>query len=210
MRQFGGFPAKSMFTPIPNNFFSELLPAIDDINELKVTLFIFQILYPKRGSPRFVTLSEMLADQSLVNSLKSETECVEARLDKALEKATQRGTVLHIMLNDKDVYCLNNEEGRQVVAKIQNGELRGRQFDKPVPAETGKRPDIFSLYEENIGMLTPLIADELREAEKIYPANWIDEAIKEAVTHNKRNWRYVARILERWTAEGKRDGTHQR
>src|ERR1035437_7778700 len=118
-KQFGGFPAKSMFTPIPNNFFSELLPAIDDINELKVTLFIFQILYPKRGNPRFVTLNEMLSHQSLADSLKSETECVEARLGKVLDMATQRGTILHIMLNtndkNQDVYCLNNEEGRQPV-----------------------------------------------------------------------------------------------
>ena len=30
-------------------------------------------------------------------------------------------------------------------------------------------------------MLTPLIADELREAEKQYPESWIKDAIKEAV-----------------------------
>jgi hypothetical protein len=33
--------------------------------------------------------------------------------------------------------------------------------------------DVFTLYEQNIGMLTPIIADELLDAEKVYPANWI-------------------------------------
>jgi DnaD/phage-associated family protein len=69
--------------------------------------------------------------------------------------------------------------------------------------------DIFTLYEQNIGMLTPLIADELREAGKLYPENWIKEAIKESAALNKRNWRYIARILEHWSTEGKDDGTHR-
>ena len=72
-----------------------------------------------------------------------------------------------------------------------------------------KPSDIFTLYEQNIGMLTPLIADELREAEKQYPETWIKDAIKEAVALNKRNWRYIARILEHWSTEGKDDGTHR-
>jgi len=71
-------------------------------------------------------------------------------------------------------------------------------------------PDIFSLYEENIGMLTPLIADQLKDAEQQYPAEWIKEAIKEAVALNKRNWRYISRILERWLSEGKSNGTNRR
>ena len=75
---------------------------------------------------------------------------------------------------------------------------------------TEKPPDIFTLYEENIGMLTPLIADELKEAVKQYPELWIRDAIKEAVEQNKRNWRYIARLLEHWSVEGKDDGTYRR
>ena len=43
----------------------------------------------------------------------------------------------------------------------------------------------------------------MKEAEQVYPYSWIEEAFREAATHNKRSWRYVARILERWAAEGK-------
>lgn len=51
MKQFSGFPAKMQFTPVPNSFFSTLLPQISDIAELKTTLHIFRALYHKRGYP---------------------------------------------------------------------------------------------------------------------------------------------------------------
>jgi DnaD/phage-associated family protein len=66
-----------------------------------------------------------------------------------------------------------------------------------------ERPNIFVLYEQNIGLLTPLIAEELRDAEKTYPADWVEEAFRIAVEHNARHWRYVRSILERWATEGK-------
>jgi DnaD/phage-associated family protein len=59
-------------------------------------------------------------------------------------------------------------------------------------------------------MITPRIADELREAEKLYPKTWIRDAIKEAVNQNKRKWSYISAILERWSSEGKESGAYQR
>jgi DnaD/phage-associated family protein len=98
------------------------------------------------------------------------------------------------------------------VTKIQNGELSlsGLKAKGQTYTELEELPDIFTLYEQNIGMLTPMIAEELREAEKLYPLNWIKDAIKEAVALNKRSWRYIAAILERWSAEGRSDGTYRR
>jgi hypothetical protein len=48
-----------------------------------------------------------------------------------------------------------------------------------------------------------MIADALKDSEKDYPAHWIEAAIREAVENNKRNWRYIQRILKRWETEGK-------
>ena len=99
------------------------------------------------------------------------------------------------------------------MARLGRGELKlnGLKIGAvPSPAEAVSQPDIFTLYEENIGMLTPLTAEALRDAEKNYPANWIEDAIKEAVRQNKRKWSYIAAILEHWSAEGRDDGTHQR
>jgi len=217
MEQFRGFPAKMQFTPLPNIFFSSLLPQISDIVELKTTLHILWALYQKRGYPRFVTYSELSGNNSLLRSLKKATNSPDEALRQALEMATKRGTILHIVLDrdgaPEDVYLLNSESERQVVDKIQNGELilKGLKAKRHTDdIETEELPDIFTLYEQNIGMLTPMIADELREAEKLYPETWIRDAIKESVSQNKRNWRYISAILKRWSAEGRSDGTYQR
>ncbi|MBN1366734.1 MAG: DnaD domain protein [Dehalococcoidales bacterium] len=216
MKQFNGFPVKTKYTPIPNIFFSSVLPEISDIAELKVTLHFWEILYPKKGYPKYVSRSKLLSDIALLRSLKGLGQEPEAVLQKALKLAEGRGTILRITLDKdstaEDIYLLNTEADRQAAAKIQSGELKLTGLEtRTAPANLPEeQPDVFRLYEDNIGMLTPIVADELREAEKLYPADWIRDAFKEAVVNNKRNWRYIARILERWTTEGKSDGTHRR
>jgi len=216
MKDFEGFPARMQFTSIPNLFFSSIVPRITDIGELKTMLHIFEMLYRKRGYPRFVTYRELLGNKSLMTSLSQTGKPPEEALRQALEMATRRGVTLHLPLTgDKgaeDIYLLNTDSQRQVVARIEAGEIRltGLKAKEPVYVETEAPPDIFSLYEQNIGMLTPKIAEELLEAEKAYPAKWIGDAIKEAVSQNVRKWSYISAILERWASEGKGDGTNRR
>ncbi len=59
------------------------------------------------------------------------------------------------------------------------------------------------MYEENIGPLTPLLSEMLMEAEKEYPAAWMEEAFEIAVSRNVRNWKYIEAILRRWKENGK-------
>ncbi len=216
MKQFSGFPARMQFTPIPNVFFSRLLPQISDIAELKTTLHIFWSLYHKRSYPRFVTYRELLGNTSLMSSLTEGAKSPDEVLRNALEMAIKRGTVIHVVVDrdgaPEDIYFLNTESDSQIVAKIRNGEFRlpGLKAGGQAYIETEEQPDIFTLYEQNIGMLTPMIAEELLEAEKHYPKAWIKDAIKEAVSLNKRSWRYIARILERWSSEGRSNGTYRR
>ena len=70
----------------------------------------------------------------------------------------------------------------------------------------GPKPNIFALYEDNIGMLTPILAEELKEAEELYPWLWVCEAFQIAAAENRRRWGYISGILRRWAAEGKDDG----
>ena len=51
MKTFKGFPAKMSFTPVPDTFINNLLPQIEDIGELKVTLYIMEALYNKKAIP---------------------------------------------------------------------------------------------------------------------------------------------------------------
>jgi DnaD/phage-associated family protein len=194
------------FTTIPNLFFSSVLPQIQDIVELKVTLHIFWAVAQKQGYPRFVSFGELLADPTLVSGIKG-NGAPEETLRHGLNAAVSRGTLLHLALehneNVEDIYFVNTEEGRGAVAKIESGELKLGGVLRREPAPTEERPNIFTLYEQNIGILTPLIAEELKEAESTYPSSWIEDSFREAVRLNKRSWRYIQRILQRWAAEGR-------
>lgn len=202
MRVFAGFSAKN-FTPIPDELFGQVLPEIKDLTELKVTLYLFWLLHQKKGYPHFVTLEELLADRGLRRDLRKE------EIWQGLEAAVRRGTLLKLF-SEKDgasheLYFLNNEEGRRAVAKIEAGEIEpGGLARGEVPVE--EKSNIFFLYEQHIGLLNPLIAEDLKEAERIYPASWIEEAFREAVRLNKLSWKYISRILERWKVEGKKHG----
>jgi DnaD/phage-associated family protein len=66
-----------------------------------------------------------------------------------------------------------------------------------------KKPNIFGLYEKNIGPLTPILAETMKDAEKEYPAEWLEEAIRIAVKKNVRNWQYVEAILRSWKEKGR-------
>ena len=186
------------------------------MGELKTSLHALAVLYRKQGYPRFVSYGELAGNASLMSSLRGGEKAPDEMLRNALETACQRGTFIHVVLDrdgvSEDVYFLNTESDRQAIAKVQSGELRlkGVRAVGQSYVEVEEQPDIFALYEQNVGMLTPMIADELREAEKLYPAAWIRDAIKEAVSLNKRSIRYIVRILENWVAEGKGDGTYRR
>ena len=214
MKGFLGFPdGKQPYTPVPDLFFSELLPEIDHLGELKVTLYIFFLLTQQKGQRPCINGEELASDRRLLDGLASPAISSEEALRDALERAVARRTLLRVTAGEdasrRDWYFVNSEKGRQAVDDLLAG--------KWMPAESGEqvrlqvqRPNIFILYEQNIGPLTPLLAEELGEAADTYPDSWIEDAFREAVELNKRSWRYIQRILERWAAEGKTDETSRR
>jgi len=203
------------FTSIPNLFFSELLPAIDGLAELKVTLHIFWLLSQKKGSPGYVSFKELSGDGTLLGGLKSLGQEAGESLREGLKRAVARGTLLHVAVEQDgkrdDLYFMNTDQGRRAVEKIRGGQLElGVTVLPAEPPSEVERPNIFVLYEQNIGSLQPLIAEQLKDAEQTYPGEWIEEAFQIAVEQNKRNWAYVRAILERWATEGKDDGKGKR
>lgn len=182
-RQLSSSQSKTDFIPLPDSFFTQAVPKIQDLAELKVVLYVSYLILRKPERPYFVTYKELLSHEPLA-TMGEET------LRQALDSAVEHGTLLHSTLNIdgvlEDVYYLT-DDSRQPPAI-----------------------NIFALYEQNVGIITPMIAEELKEADKLYPPQWIEEAFKEAVTLNKRSWKYIARILERWASEGKDSGEHRR
>lgn len=215
MKGFSGFPSgKLRMTQVPNLFFSDLLPIIDNLAELKITLYAFWALGQKDGKVRYMRLTDFLNDPEFVKGLGPTVNLATDALLDGVERAVARGTFLHVNVESADgkmdLYFLNTEKGRAAVEGITKGEWRPNpNEDEPITLLV-ERPNIFILYEQNIGPLTPLVADELRDAEQIYPLRWIEEAIQLAVENNVRKWRYVLAILERWRQEGKSDGIGRR
>lgn len=187
MPTFKGFSDKETFTPVPDSLFRQLLKEIDDLGELKVTLTALWLVEHLEGTAR------PLRENNFRDRLG------EADLDESLNKAVQRGTLLEVEVDAEKLYFLNTPRGRSTVESIRKGQWQPGDTPAMPPLE---RPNIFKLYENNIGLLTPLIADTLRDAEETYSPEWVGEAIEIAVKANKRNWRYVEAILKRWKEEG--------
>ena len=204
MSSFEGFPeGKLHLTPIPEPFFSQLLPRIDDLAELKLAIYVFWRLDHMEGAFRYLRRSDFSQDENFIAGLGEDPE---QALDEALMKAVRDGILLQVRIASENrhesLYFLNSAKGRAAVQAIEDGTWQ--------PMESGAIPDnlpqatpnIFQLYEENIGPLTPMIAEALRDAENTYPQLWIEDAIRIAVEKNKRNWRYAEAILKRWQREG--------
>jgi DnaD/phage-associated family protein len=202
---FSGFPeGKADPTPIPAGFFSELLPAIDDLDELRLTLYAFWALARKPAAARYLRRAEMGEDRLLLKSFDGSAD----RLTAALERCVLRGTLLQVRpLGETAVeplYLLNTPRGRAAAEGLARGEWSPSGEGAPIELALD-RPNIFNLYEQNIGPLTPLLAERLREAEAEFPAAWIEQAIGIAVENNVRKWSYVQAILDDWQRQGKDD-----
>lgn len=65
---------------------------------------------------------------------------------------------------------------------------------------------VFTAYEHEIGVITPHIAERIKDACELYPESWLIDAFKIASEKNARNMKYVDAILQRWKAEGKDNG----
>ncbi|MBH74598.1 MAG: hypothetical protein CL896_02250 [Dehalococcoidia bacterium] len=172
---------------------------INDLDTLKCMLRILDIV-AKANDAMTIPIQQktLLKDALLLNYLGKPNEIM-----KALQNALQLGLLSqHVDSDDEIEYTLiysdtvNYNQNQSRTANDHN------RHDKNTLASTS----IFKIYEENIGLVTPLVAESLAEAEKRYSSQWIVEAFKLATTRNKRSWAYISRILERWFIEGKTYG----
>ncbi|HRQ24055.1 MAG TPA: DnaD domain protein [Anaerolineales bacterium] len=188
MNQFSGFTSSETFTQIPDSLI-RLMNKIDDIAELKVTLYAVHRIEHIEGN--FRALCETDFESELLGLSGEE-------IQRGLGKAVTRGTMLRSQHEADVFYFLNSPRGRLAAEAFAKGQWR-----EAVRAYVPNRSNLFKLYEENIGPLTPLLSEMLMEAEKTYPGAWFEEAFEIAVSRNVRNWKYIEAILSRWKENGK-------
>lgn len=189
---FKGFTDSETFTQFPDVFFRQLLKEIDDAAELKVTLYFLWRVEHTEGP--FRALCETDFDEQ-------DLGLAAADVKRGLEKAVERGTILKSQHEADVFYFLNSPRGRAAASAFAKGQWR--ESAQVMSAPPVERPNVFKLYEENIGPLTPLIADALKDAENLYSQEWMADAIDLAVKNNKRSWSYCEAILKRWKEEGR-------
>ena len=66
--------------------------------------------------------------------------------------------------------------------------------------------DAFALYEQEVGVLTAIIRDQILDTWVDIPVQdkmlWFIAAVKIAVNRNARNWAYISKVLNNWIAQG--------
>ncbi len=193
---------------VPAEYIYRSLAEIDDLAEMKLTLFCLLALEQKEGEYRYLRQAELLADENLMRGIAQIDQSQPAGdlLQGAISKAIARGTLLESQIElagqTRRILMLNDEDGQTVHRQIELGDWLPVASDEieilPV------RPTLYGLYEANIGALTPMIAEAIKEAEATYPCEWIEDAMRYAVERNARNWRYIRKVLESWQREGRR------
>ena len=204
---FDGFPpGKVNFTRVPSLFFKELLPAIDTLEELKVTLYALWQVTRLEGEIRYLQEEDFTGDPEFMAGMGPSQKDQLTAVRLGLERAVNRGILLQAEVpgeGEQSIYFFNSPRGRKAIQALEDGSWRPSDGPGAGANLSIERPNVFQLYEENIGPLTPLIADTLREAEDLYPASWIREAVEIAVANNVRKWKYIEAILQSWQDEGR-------
>lgn len=212
---------ESNYTQIPNVILDELMPLMSG-SEMKVTLAIARKTFGWQKRQ----------DQISISQLMELTGLSKPSVRAGIQAGIERGTISRTDTNSGFVYSLvlvkkvspqDDTGGKKtyppLVKKFSPLEhKRGKEIypTKESIKETIKKEDVVvvsenslgniaTIYENEIGLLTATISDELQAMMEEYPNTYIEDAIKLAATANKRNLRYVKGILKNWRANGKQD-----
>ena len=192
------FSDKSLPVSLPLNF----LDCIQDLSPdaILVLLSVFQLISRQESQTDIILafdlrldLPEKFQDQRVFEI--ALTELQESKLLFAVKEAE----------NPQNLFLIpGTTKGREIFQKLlENPEAISDLRVASVLAEAEK-PNIFKLYESNFGALNPMIAETIKADMETYPIEWIEDAMKEAVDYNVRNWRYVQAILRNWQEKGRK------
>ena len=191
---------------IPHTYFKKVLTEVKSATDIKVVLYIFWFLGYQEGNSKFITLSDFLNDDDFLDGLDLDTGEYENHIQRSLQSLVTGGIL--ICYNPENgsfnntIYFLDSPKNEAIVKSLEDGHISIQELIRvPVKLAVDK-PTIYKLYEENIGPLTPMLADALRDAEQDYSYDRIVKAFQIAVERNARNWRYIDAILKSGQEKG--------
>jgi len=116
----------------------------------------------------------------------------------------QKCHVIRILKWEKYQSEYRRQKPYRTVTKGNTTERGGGEKEKEITTGSVSKnfAEFVKLYENEIGMLSPMLAQELDILSTDFTLQWFEEAVKEAVRMNKRALKYITAILERWGREG--------
>ena len=92
---FNGLPSgKINTTRIPSLFFTDLLPQIDDLDEMKVTLYSLWLFTRLEGEVRYLKEENLTGDPEFMAGMGATAAAQLVAVQTGLERAVNRGTLL--------------------------------------------------------------------------------------------------------------------
>ena len=192
--------------PVPAQLFTEILPRLHNESQLRATLYTWYAIMSKGSGQRYVYLSQLLTDPVLLSWFTHLGG--KNGIQRGLDQSCREGIFLQLQIGEDDkILAPNDESGARLITDMKSESVAHHNQSRDSSPETNYERTVVSnvveKYENEIGMLTPVIADMIAIAEQMYPTTWILEALDIAAQSNARSWKYVTAILARWKNEGK-------
>ena len=212
IRPINGFPLSDDYagTRVPNAVLGRVLSCVDDVDVIKLVLRAVWLLERQRGYPRYISVEHLQRDRVLSNVFVSTVT-----LERALDTAIEYGVIAKVVINGNACLMLNTESAQRAAM---DGAItspvvgtKNADGDWDTPAASSMPSDAFRAYEDNIGLLSPMIRESILAALEDFTDDDITRAIRIAVENESRSWSFVAGVLRRWSREGipdeRTDGT---
>lgn len=185
-------------TRVPNAVLSAVLDEVEESETVKLILRAVWLLERQRGFPASITVNELRHDRVLIRVFKSQE-----RFNAALDQSLNLGVLIKFELNNADALMLNTVSATRQVEHAKGTQPESIDDDGWDASVGSEMPDdAFRAYEENIGILSPMIRENITAALQDFSDEDIIEAIKIAVENENRSWSYVAGVLRRWARDG--------
>jgi len=209
------------YTQVPNDLF-EMMPSMTEA-ELRVALVLCRQTFGYHRDQTEMSLREMSEATGLsVNGAVAGAKAAEERglvqkisdgqkttAWKLIVVTTKKTTKKAKGVSASDTGCITQCYTSVSPSDTQLG-LNKKETIKETEAAAvsdgeKQRPNIYTVYEQEIGPLTSSIGEALRDAVEQYTEAWVVDALKVSAASGVHNWRYAHGILKSWKAKGRQD-----
>ncbi len=202
-------------TLVPNSFFNKFIPGVEHVEDILTLLWCAYLMQDKAAAKKrpFFSMEDIWLADGVEHSY-TKIGITKENFFKSLERCAEQGSLSKVTVNQKNhketVFFLSYPGSLEEIEDLGNVHL-GLNIPFDIEdAESSVITNLFELYEENFGVVSPIVAENLIEISRNHDFELIKQAFQEAALHGVGNWRYIERILENQEKEGYVNETDRR